>query len=171
MIDSTFHLRTNHRERRFIMRRLSVTILTAGIAAYTISGACAADSDKPASLYQRLGGMPAIQAVVDDFVTRILADTRVNQFFAHAASDPANARAYKANLADFICQGTGGPCKYAGADMLTAHKGRGVTEEAFNAVVSDLVATLDKLQVTEKQKGQLLGILGPMKPAIVQDKQ
>jgi hemoglobin len=93
----------------------------------------------------------------------------VNQFFAHAASDPENARAYKAKLADFICQGTGGPCKYTGADMFTAHKGRGVTEAAFNAVVSDLVATLDKLQVPEKEKNQLLGILGPMKPAIVQE--
>jgi len=119
------------------------------------------------SLYQRLGGMPAIQAVVDDFVSRILADDRVNRWFAHAASDPENARLYKAKLADFICQGTGGPCKYTGADMLSAHKGRGVTEDAFNAVVSDLVATLDKFKVPEKEKGQLLGILGPMKSGIV----
>jgi hemoglobin len=115
--------------------------------------------------------MPAIQAVVDDFVTRILADERVNRWFAHAASDPENARTYKAKLADFICQGTGGPCKYTGADMLTAHKGRGVTDEAFSAVVSDLVATLEKFNVPEKEKGQLLSILGPMKPAIVQEKK
>ena len=120
-----------------------------------------------ASLFQRLGGMPAIQAVVDDFVTRILADDRVNKWFAHAASDPENAKAYKAKLADFICQGTGGPCKYTGADMLSAHKGRGVTDDAFNAVVSDLVATLDKFKVPEKEKSQLLGILGPMKSGIV----
>lgn len=153
------------------MKTLTATILAAGIAAYAVSSLPAADSDKPASLYQRLGGMPAIQAVVDDFVGRILADERVNKFFAHAASDPENARAYKAKLADFICQGTGGPCKYTGANMFAAHKGRGVTEAAFNAVVSDLVETLDKLQVPEKEKSQLLGILGPMKPAIVQEKQ
>jgi hemoglobin len=131
----------------------------------------AADEEQPRNLYQRLGGMPAIQAVVDDFVERILADQRVNRWFAHAASDPENGRAYKSKLADFICQGTGGPCKYTGADMFAAHKGRGVTDEAFQAVVSDLVATLDKFKVPEKEKGQLLGILGPMKPAIVQDKQ
>ncbi len=131
------------------------------------SGVRAAEGETTASLYQRLGGMPAIQAVVDDFVTRILADDRVNKWFAHAASDPENAKLYKAKLADFICQGTGGPCKYTGADMLSAHKGRGVTEEAFNAVVSDLVATLEKLKVPEKEKSQLLGILGPMKSGIV----
>ena len=57
-----------------------------------------------------------------------------------AASSPENTAAYKAKLADFICQGAGGPCKYTGVDMFTAHKGRGVTDDAFNAVVSDLVA-------------------------------
>src|SRR5215475_7345523 len=152
------------------MKKTRTMILAAAIAAYVVSSAQAGDDKKPASLYDRLGGMPAIRAVVDDFVGRILADDRVNKWFAHAASDPENAQAYKAKLADFICQGTGGPCKYAGADMLAAHKGRGVTEEAFNAVVGDLVATLDKLKVPEKEKTQLLGILGPMKSAIVQSK-
>ena len=72
------------------------------------------------------------------------------------------------SLADFLCQGAGGPCQYTGASMVTAHAGRGVTGEAFNAVVEDLVATLDKLKVPEKEKADLLGILRPMKMAIVQ---
>jgi hemoglobin len=153
------------------MKTLTSTILALAFCGYCVSPVAAADGDRPASLFQRLGGMPAIEAVVDDFVGRILADDRVNQFFAHAASDPANARAYKAKLADFICQATGGPCKYAGADMFTAHRGRGVTDAAFNAVVSDLVATLEKLNVPEKEKSQLLSLLAPLKPAIVQEKQ
>ncbi|HLK66927.1 MAG TPA: group 1 truncated hemoglobin [Bryobacteraceae bacterium] len=152
------------------MKRVTWAIV-AGIAFWSGTALYAADNDKTGNLYQRLGGMPAIQAVVDDLVTRILADERVNRYFAHAGADPENARAYKAKLADFICQATGGPCKYAGADMVTAHAGRGITEDAFNAVVSDLVATLDKLQVPEKEKNQLLGLLGPMKAAIVQSKQ
>jgi hemoglobin len=96
--------------------------------------------------------MPAIQAVVDDFVGRILADPRVNQFFAHAAADPWTARAHKANLADFICQGTGGPCKYIGADMVAAHRGRGITEAAFTAVVDDLVETLENSRYPRKRR-------------------
>jgi hemoglobin len=112
--------------------------------------------------------MPAIRAVVDDLVTRILGDARVNKWFAHAAADPERATAYKAKLADFVCQAAGGPCKYAGMDMFTAHKGRGVTAEAFNSVVEDLVATLDKLNVPEKEKQQLLGLLAPLKAAVVQ---
>ncbi len=153
------------------MKKYTVIIAAATLAVCTAVNLRAAEDDKPASLFQRLGGMPAINAVVDDFVTRILADNRVNKWFEHAASTPENARAYKAKLADFICQGTGGPCKYTGADMISAHRGRGVTDEAFNAVVGDLVATLDKLKVPEKEKTQLLGILGPMKPAIVQQKK
>jgi hemoglobin len=153
------------------MNKYRMTIAALTLAACTAVNLGAAEEDKPASLFARLGGMPAVNAVVDDFVARILADERVNKWFAHAASDPENARAYKAKLADFICQGTGGPCKYTGADMISAHRGRGVTEEAFNAVVGDLIATLDKLKVPEKEKGQLLGILGPMKPAIVQEKK
>ena len=152
------------------MKSLGAMSMFVATGAALLSPLCAAESST-ASLYDRLGGMPYIQAVVDDFVTRILADDRVNRWFAHASSDPENARAYKAKLADFICQGTGGPCKYTGADMFTAHKGRGVTEDAFRAVVSDLVATLEKFNVPEKERSQLLGILAPMKPAIVQDKQ
>jgi hemoglobin len=153
------------------MKTSRTMILAAAIAACVSWSARADDVKKPASLYERLGGMPAIQAVVDDFVGRILADERVNRWFAHAASDPENAKAYKAKLADFICQGTGGPCKYTGADMFTAHKGRGVTDDAFQAVVSDLVATLEKFKVPETEKSQLLAILAPMKPAIVQEQK
>jgi len=71
-------------------------------------------------------------------------------------------------LSDFICQTTGGPCHYAGADLQTAHRGRAITSEAFDAVVEDLTATLEKLQVPEQGKAQLLGMLAPMKPLVVQ---
>jgi hemoglobin len=148
------------------MKNRKTTILTVGMAAITVSFLAAAEPH--ASLYQRLGGMPAIRAVVDDLVSRILADERVNKWFAHAAVDSANAAAYKRNLADFLCQSTGGPCRYTGVDMVTAHKGRDITGQAFDAVVEDLVATLEKLKVPEEEKADLLGILGPMKMAIVE---
>jgi hemoglobin len=143
----------------------SIGLALAG-ALSVASGLHAADAGK--SLYERLGGQPAVQAVASDLVDRILQDNRVNKWFAHAASSPANAAAYKAKLSDFICQNTGGPCKYKGADMVSAHKGRGVTSEAFDAVVQDLIAVLDKLKVPEKEKREILEILGPLKKSIVQ---
>jgi hemoglobin len=120
------------------------------------------------SLYDRLGGQPAVQAVASGLVDSILVDNRVNKWFTHAAASPANADAYKAKLAEFICQNTGGPCKYTGRDMVTAHRGRGVTSDAFDAVVQDLVAVLDKLRVPQHEKEEVLGILGPLKSSIVQ---
>lgn len=117
-------------------------------------------ADKP--LYERLGGKPAITAVVDDFVARVAADRRINRFFANTEIPP-----FKAKLVDQICEASGGPCKYTGKDMKTSHAGMGVTEADFNALVEDLVATLDKFKVPEKEKGELLGVLGPMKKDIV----
>jgi hemoglobin len=70
-------------------------------------------------------------------------------------------------LAEQICAGTGGPCKYTGRDMKSAHRGMNITEAQFNALVEDLVKTLDNLNVPAKEKGELLAILGPMKPDIV----
>src|SRR5258708_26475872 len=102
------------------------------IAVGVMAGLWAAEIDRGASLYDRLGGMPAIRAVVDDLMVRTLADPLVSQWFGRAASDPERAAAYKANLADLVCQATGGPCKYTGMDMVTAPQGRGVTPETFN---------------------------------------
>jgi len=117
---------------------------------------------KEKSLYDRLGGKPAITAVVDDFTARVAADRRINRFFANT-----DVPAFKAKLVDQICEASGGPCKYTGKDMKTTHAGMGVTDDDFTALVGDLVATLDKFKVPEKEKGELLGALGPMKKDIV----
>lgn len=114
------------------------------------------------SLYERLGGKDAIVAVVDDFVGNVAADNRINRFFART-----DIPRLKKNLVDQICQGTGGPCTYTGRDMKAAHAGMGVTNADFDALVGDLVKTLDKFKVPEKEKGELLAILGPMRPSIV----
>ena len=109
-----------------------------------------------------MGGQPAITAVVDDFVGNVAADNRINGFFART-----DIPRLKKNLVDQICQGTGGPCMYTGRDMRTAHKGMNITDAQFNALVEDLVKSLDKFKVPEKEKGELLGILGPMRSQIV----
>jgi hemoglobin len=114
------------------------------------------------SLYDRLGGKGAITAVVDDFVGNVAADKRINGYFAHA-----NVPHLKAELVDQICAATGGPCTYTGKDMKTAHKGMGIADADFNALVEDLVKSLNKFNVPAKEQSELLGILGPLKPQIV----
>lgn len=115
------------------------------------------------SLYDRLGGKPAITAVVDDFVGRVAADSRINGKFANA-----DIPRLKALLVEQICQASGGPCTYTGRSMKATHAGMGVTSDDFNALVGDLVATLNKFKVPEREKNELLGALGPMKGDIIE---
>ena len=118
-------------------------------------------SDK--SLYDRLGGKSAITAVVDDFVGRVAADSRINGRFANT-----DIPKFKKLLVDQICQASGGPCTYTGRSMKATHAGMGVSSDDFDALVGDLVATLNKFKVPEREKNELLGALGPMKTDIVE---
>jgi len=125
-------------------------------------------AQKKKSLYDRLGGKKAISAVVDEFVNNVANDNRINKFFSDTASDKKRLKAFKSKLVDQICEASGGPCKYTGKDMKTAHAGMGISEADFNALVEDLVKALDKFNVPAAEKNELLGALGPMKPDIVE---
>jgi len=114
------------------------------------------------SLYDRLGGKPAITAVVDDFIGNVAGDARINKRFADA-----NIPQLKTMLVDQICQATGGPCTYKGQTMLAAHKGMKITDAEFTALVEDLVKSLDKFKVGAREKNELLSALGGMKGDIV----
>jgi hemoglobin len=118
------------------------------------------------SLYDRLGGKPAITAVVDDFVGRVATDSRINGKFADT-----DIPRLKMLLVEQICQASGGPCTYTGRSMKATHAGMGVSSEDFEALVGDLVATLNKFKVPEREKNELLGALGPMKKDIVEKPQ
>jgi hemoglobin len=120
-----------------------------------------ASGDK--TLYDRLGGQDAIKAVVKDFVEeRVAKDARINAFFANA-----DIPGLEGKLVDQICMATGGPCKYTGKDMKTAHAGLGIADKDFTALVEDLTASLKKFNVGDKEQGELLNALGGMKPEIV----
>jgi truncated hemoglobin YjbI len=74
-----------------------------------------------ASLYERLGGLDAMTAVVDSFSARCEGDDRINEKFAR--TDIPRLRKM---LVDQICEATGGPCTYSGRDMRAAHDGMGL---------------------------------------------
>jgi len=139
-----------------------VKSLAVGVLALVVAGCAQQQAMKEKSLYERLGGLPAIQAVIDDFVANVAADARINKQFAQT-----DIPRFKKNLVDQVCQATGGPCKYTGLDMKTAHKGMKITDADFTALVQDLVKSLDKFKVPAKEKNELLTALASMKPDIV----
>ncbi|MBX3330240.1 MAG: group 1 truncated hemoglobin [Nitrospira sp.] len=137
------------------------TVAVAVAATWTLSSATSFAADR--SLYERLGGQGAIQAVVTKFISNVGADKRINGYFAKADLKKLNKL-----LVEQVCQASGGPCTYSGRDMKTTHKGMKVTTAAFNALVEDLVSALDTFNVPEKEKGELLAVLGPMNKDIVE---
>jgi hemoglobin len=143
--------------------RIPSCLLAGLIFAAATVGANAKPAGDTKSLYTRLGGKPAIRAVVNDFVGNVAADKRINKFFAK--TDIPNL---KRQLTNQICQGSGGPCKYTGRSMKDAHRGMGVSGGDFGALVEDLQKSLNKFKVPAREQGELLAILGPMKRDIVE---
>lgn len=133
----------------------AAALLAAGCAGY-------APTMEKKSLYDRLGGKPAITAVVDDFVGNVAADGRINKRFAST-----NLPRLKAMLVDQICEASGGPCKYSGRSMQAAHAGMKITGAEFDALVDDLLRSLDKFKVPAQEKKELLTALGGMRGEIV----
>jgi hemoglobin len=136
-----------------------------GFGAMLVLVGCAGTERLPVgkSLYDRLGGKSSISAVVDQFVANVAADTRINGRFA-----TTDIRKLKGHLVDQICMATGGPCTYSGRDMKTTHAGMKISNEDFGALVEDLLKALDTSKVQAQEKGELLGLLGPMKKDIVE---
>jgi hemoglobin len=116
-----------------------------------------------ASLYERLGGLGAITAVVDSFVARCAGDDRINGKFVRT-----DIPRLKKMLVDQVCEAAGGPCTYTGRSMRETHDGMGVTDGEFGALVDDLIGTLNEFTVPEAEQQELLGVLGPMRDEIVE---
>ena len=140
--------------------KLSRTLLLGVTAATLAMASFAADPAK--SLYERLGGKPALNAVVGELWTQVAADARINARFAR--TDP---KVFGSQLVDFLCQASGGPCKYQGADMKAAHTGMKLTTAEFTALAEDTVKALDKFNVPATEKGEVMNMLGGLQGDVV----
>ena len=117
----------------------------------------AAMATAPAGLYQALGEKPGITRLMDDFVNRVVKDPRIGGHFKDVK--PA---ALKESLTDQICQLSGGPCKYEGADMKSAHADMDINKGHFNALVEVLQSAMDAQGIPFAQQNRLLALLAPM---------
>jgi hemoglobin len=121
------------------------------------------------SLYTRLGGHTAIEKVVDDFVDAVVADDKIRPEHKKHFKD-GDVAALKRKLVDQVGQATGGPERYTGKNMKDAHRGLGITNADFDALVGDLVKALDKNKVPAKEQEELKALLGPMRADVVERK-
>jgi hemoglobin len=124
-----------------------------------------------------------MNAIVDDFVNRALADPRVNWerkgvrggTFIHAKSvtwnaSPENVAQLKKHIVQFLSIATGGPSFYDGKDMKSAHNGLRITNAEFDAAVGDLKAALDTLGIANKEQKELLSIIESTRPEVAEQR-
>lgn len=100
------------------------------------------------SLYDRIGGEAAVDAAVDLFYRKVLADDRINTWFEDIDMDRQRAK-QKA----FLTFAFGGPANYSGKDMREGHAHlvvRGLNDNHFDAVMENLGATLKELGVADE---------------------
>ncbi len=143
------------------------TALTIGLlwAMMACSGK-AKGPDMPASedntLFARLGGQAAINAVVDEFVETTSTDARITQYFTNVDKEKLKKSMYV-----HVCSITGGGCTYEGKSMLEAHTGMKLSQADFDAFMDDLAMTLNKLKVPEPQHGRLVALFRGMQADVV----
>lgn len=140
--------------------RVAIGLFSSGVGCSTVEPPT---GKAPATLYDRLGGKPAITVAIDEFVGNVAKDQRINGRFA-----TTDIPKLKGHLVDQVCGATGGHCTYTGRDMKTTYAGMRITNADFTAMVEDLVAALDTFNVPQTEQDELLGILGSMKADIVE---
>lgn len=131
-------------------------------AAAAAPAAPQAASVAPTGLYQALGEKAGIARLMDDFVNRVVQDARIRDHFKDT-----KPQALKESLTDQICELTGGPCKYEGADMKSAHADMQINKAHFNALVEVLQAAMDAQRIPFAQQNRLLALLAPMHRDII----
>lgn len=112
------------------------------------------------SLYERLGGVYRIAAIVDDFLDRISTDARLNANpRLAAAAHRESAAGFKYLVTEMVCWATGGPQTYTGRSMADSHRHLNISEAEWSYFVDDLRATLDASAVPAREQRELLALL------------
>jgi hemoglobin len=149
---------------RFTVRRISLSTfgplarLVALSALMLMSAGARADK----TLYESMGGEPALRAALDHFADIVVADDRINFTFAEA-----NMAKFKQLLFEQLCNLSGGPCKYTGRDMRTSHAKLNINNAEFNALAEDLYIGLGQAGVPYRLQNKLMALLAPMQHEIV----
>ena len=146
---------------RTVLFVLAVSLAACGGKGKSDTTTAAAETDNR-PLFDRLGGKPAIAAVVKEFVATTGSDPRISAFFINA-----DIPRLEAIMVEHICSITGGPCEYKGKSMLESHTGMGVKQEHFDAFMDDLDKTLTKLDVPAREKGEVIAAFNGMQGDIV----
>ena len=135
------------------------------IALFALLAACASKTLPPAkddSLYQALGQKPGITRIVEGMLLTAVRDPRIGAHFRNV--DPGLLRD---KLVEKFCVEAGGPCTYTGVDMAEAHKGQRIDPTEFNALVEDLIKSMDSQNIPVPVQNRLLARLAAQRGEVM----
>lgn len=119
------------------------------------------------TLYERLGGVKGITAIVDDIVEAHMSNPGVKARFLPLKDDPKHFAEVKQHLIEFLAAGSGGPEQYTGKDMLSAHRGMNISEEEYMKVIDDILHALDKNKIDDQTRKDVLAIAYSLKDQMI----
>lgn len=114
------------------------------------------------TLYEELGGAPAVEKIVDNFIAEIGYSKTIVKHF-----EETNLDRFRAKMIEHMCEVSAGPCKYTGDTMLQTHQNRHITESEFNQTVDLLINALNKAGIPHTTQNKLLARLAPMRSDII----
>lgn len=155
------------------MKPLRIALLAAAVAIGTtlapLASAQPADThDTRKPLYDRIGGLKGITVVVDDFIDRLVTNRTLNRNPAIKAGRISSPAPYlKFQVAQLVCEMSGGPCKYTGQSMKASHAHLNIREKEWGVMAKEFRKSLNKFKVPAAEQQELFDIVGKTKPDIV----
>ena len=122
--------------------------------------ACA--SQPKTTLYDDLGGQPAIDAIVDNFIKEIAADPQIFPYFADS-----HVSRFREKITEHFCHISDGPCQYTGDNMVDIHVGMQISENHFNRVVDLLYNAMAQDNIPHRPQNRLIARLAPLRKDII----
>jgi hemoglobin len=148
------------------MKKILAALALTTLGLLGSSTALAQTSAASDQLYKSFGEKPGLVALMDDFMTRLLADPRTGPHFK-----PANQQRVKEQLVEQFCALAGGPCIYKGADMQSSHANLDIKKSDFHALVEVLQQSMDARAIAFREQNRMLALLAPMHRDIITPKE
>jgi len=114
------------------------------------------------NLYSALGGEAGVERITDNFIMEIANDDRIIEYF-----EDASVERFRQFFIEHMCMLSDGPCDYTGDSLVDTHIGMNVTEAAFNAIVEDLMAAMDKTGIAIGTQNRLLARMAQLREQII----
>ncbi|AOW10466.1 group I truncated hemoglobin [Flavobacterium gilvum] len=122
---------------------------------------------KQTSLYERLGGTDGITTIAEEVIDAHMVNPSIKARFLPLKDNPEHLAEVRKHVIEFFIMGSGGPQQYSGKDMHSAHIGMNINQGEYMSVIDDVMSVLDKNNIDEQSKKDVLAILYSLKDQMI----